>query len=159
MQAEEMGMLDPLDAQEVDDLQTKEEDPLDALGLLEGILPNTGPLADSDDFMQDILPDQIMEAVRSPSPPPPPRGLPPGASPHPFVPVPPSIHPSSLRLTRVSGHNELKTYLAMIPSPPFLGRATQSCAQTPSVSHIASSRAAPSSLGLYMLHDACRTNC
>ena len=57
MQAEEMGMLDPLDTQEVETLEEKEADPLD--NLLEGILPNTGPLSDTDDFMLDILPDQV----------------------------------------------------------------------------------------------------
>lgn len=57
VQAEEMGMLDPLDTQEVESLEEKEEDPLE--GLLEGILPNTGPLADSDDFAQELMPDEI----------------------------------------------------------------------------------------------------
>ncbi|KAK9866624.1 hypothetical protein WJX84_002082 [Apatococcus fuscideae] len=57
VQAEEMGMLDPLDTQEVETLEEKEADPLD--NLLEGILPNTGPLSDTDDFMLDILPDQV----------------------------------------------------------------------------------------------------
>lgn len=56
-------MLDPLDTQEVESLEEKEEDPLE--GLLEGILPNTGPLADSDDFAQELMPDEIAaEPVR-----------------------------------------------------------------------------------------------
>ena len=59
-------MLDPLDTQEVESLEEEEEDPLG--GLLEGILPNTGPMADSDDFAQELMPNEIADEPVRPVP-------------------------------------------------------------------------------------------